>query len=102
VARGRKPGSLHSADSGRMTQREDAPIGMTQKKMTLNPPRDSRQPKPQPLPDGTLTAGVDAVPSPAARERVIWYSGDTEGKGNNGVGGWHRFGRDDNPIGCGD
>ena len=36
----------------------------------------------------TLTPGADTVPSPAKkRARVIWYSGDIEGKGNN------RFGR---------
>jgi len=34
---------------------------------------------------GTLTPGADAVPSPAERERVIWYLGDIEGKGNKSV-----------------
>src|SRR5216683_7608188 len=34
----------------------------------------------------TLTPGADAVPSPAKkRERVIRYSGDIEGKGDNRV-----------------
>jgi hypothetical protein len=49
---------------------------------------DTGQPNPLPLTPSrsTLTPGADAVPSPVERERVIRYSGDIEGKGNNRVG----------------
>jgi hypothetical protein len=87
VARGRKPGSLHSADSGRMTQREDAPIGMTQKKMTLEPRETRGHLTPNPFPMGPSPQAWTPFPLPP-RGRGSFGTQETQrGRGTMALAG---------------